>query len=521
MSFWKARADAQDRYRRELYAGVIIGVHSNGTYDVALPGLPEPVYGVLNGSEIAFQEGNRVIIQRAGDRHTWQIHASMGRVAPGTRAVNPDAVLDVPPLVYWDGLARADSDETTIAGYVDAHTWPLSALEQSGAADGQVPCWSAAAQAWVPGASTGGGGGVDVAALEGLAAATLASVIGHESPMVITPAGVGSWMMGDAYAVHPTQCRGAHIYDHTAIHALRQGAFHRTVTTLAYWKMDESVAWEPALDASLRNNDLMACGFDESILSNFYMARQMNGAWSYGQANSLPTLNLDQLSLHAWVKPTTLGNTMIFYQAGTGSLEFCENGTRLRCYLVSTSQGTVYAEATVDPQALCDGAWHYLAAVYDGSSIQLYLDGAAVGAPAALSGGLTAPATSNCYVGVHAPTWTGWSRYFHGAIQEICIASRPYSATEIAQIWAGRTLHQAVIGPVTAPQPWRHVMVGYLAENEATLTDFAVSGDDGVTWIPVVPWQWATAETASESWLVRATVYGLTDVTRLGLIGMA
>lgn len=120
MSFWKSRADRQDRYRRELFTGVISAVNADGTYDVLLPGSDEAVRGVANAAGVRFQVGNRVVVHRLAGREAWQLYAAVGSAAP-TGYTDPGALIDPQPLVYWGALARTAADPTTVTGYLDGY----------------------------------------------------------------------------------------------------------------------------------------------------------------------------------------------------------------------------------------------------------------------------------------------------------------------------------------------------------------------------------------------------------------
>jgi hypothetical protein len=220
-----------------------------------------------------------------------------------------------------------------------------------------------------------------------------------------------------------------------------------------------------------------------------------------------------------WIKPDTLANSpLLFYQAGSASLQFDEAGTRLRMYVVTG--GAAYAEAVTDPAALCDGNWHYLAGVYDGGAIRLYVDGVATGTTPGISGNIAPGSAANCFIGVYAPGWTGPSRFFDGWLDEIRISTTPATAGEIAATWATRDTHEAVTSRCTAPAPWRRVMLSSVEVLNGGSASYAVSADDGATWTPATPWTWTTVETPGTQWRIRATVAGLANIKRLGLVGM-
>jgi hypothetical protein len=96
------------------------------------------------------------------------------------------------------------------------------------------------------------------------------------------------------------------------------------------------------------------------------------------------------------------------------------------------------------------GEWHHLAFVVQGESCGLYVDGVAAGDP----GG--APITNRTPIEGVVGSVDGYSRPFHGAIDELRVYSRAFSAEEIAAVYAG-------MAPADAEQ-----LVLYLPFDEAS-----------------------------------------------------
>jgi hypothetical protein len=89
--------------------------------------------------------------------------------------------------------------------------------------------------------------------------------------------------------------------------------------------------------------------------------------------------------------------------------------------------------STVD---VLDGNWHHLCGTWDGSNVQLYVDGVSQG-----SVPLTNPANNNRPLNF-AYSWGGTggpTRFFRGLLDEVSIYNRALSATEIQQIYAAGT----------------------------------------------------------------------------------
>lgn len=517
MSFWKARADRQDRYRRELYTGVIVACHADGSYDVTLPGVAEPVRRVPNSGDVQFQTGNRVVLQRLADRSTWQIQLPVTGAAPA-RYTDPGAMVNPPPLVYWGGLARSAAEADTVAAYVDGKRWPLAALLPSGAGEGQVPQWSTAAGAWVP--ATVAGEGTSPEALRLSAAAALAGLIGQATRPLVIPTGVGGWLMDRVDDTDPALSRGAHVYTAAYQQDVRAGAYPVTPSTLAYWKMDEVALNDLVIDCSGNGRHATPIMLTAGGSGQFHRARRFDGLAGYAFGPAVPMENVNSLSLEVWVKPGSVADLrMLLHQSNTTSMSLRDAGTLLRCYLL-TNGTSGYADAPLNPAVLTDGNWHYLAAVYTGTQLQLYVDGQPAGNPAAVSGTLRPCDGSGCYLGVYVPNWGGTSYFYDGYMEEFRISREALTAGQIAETWAARTVRAAVMRPHTFPMPCRTVMLGAVATLNGGTASYAVSPDAGATWLPIDPWEWQSVAAPAPTWHVRATLTGAAEVKRLGLLGM-
>ena len=86
------------------------------------------------------------------------------------------------------------------------------------------------------------------------------------------------------------------------------------------------------------------------------------------------------------------------------------------------------------------GQWHHVAATYDGTQIQMYLDGQPSGLPTPASGSIS-PMRPTSFVAIgsedgrlYCPECTA-NRYYHGLIDEADMFNRAVTATEIAAIY--------------------------------------------------------------------------------------
>jgi hypothetical protein len=514
MTFWKTRADRQDRYRREIFMGEVTAAHADGACDVLLPGGEHVVARVPNISGIAFQAGNRVVLQRLPGRQSWQITGGTQGGAPVTY-VNPNATLGPAPDGTWEGLARTADDPTGIAAYVDTRQWPLAALTQSGAEDGQVPLWKADAGAWVAGSPAAGGVSLDH--LRAPAASGLASLLNGAGAIPVD--GIGAWYMSGDADMDNGAGRGAFCYANR-LGDLRRGAFWPETCVLAYWKMDELSGTESITDCSLGQRDLTPYNLS-AVPSLFFGSRVFNGTSSYAVCPAIDLTAQDRLSVMLWVRPMAMAPSQyLLYQYNGICVNTAGNGAYLQ-FSVTTANGTRYALARFpDGVNLADGQWHFIACVYTGAQLIMYLDGVQLGDPVSHAGTIlsAAPATS-LYLGVYAPHWGGqWGYFYNGAMAEVIITPAVSSAAVIDSIWANRATGTVVSSRVLTPVPCRYGMLGERHLSIDGSVAYELSSDNGATWTPAEPWCWTRLPEDGTEWRARVLVTGRTMVKRLGFL---
>lgn len=113
---------------------------------------------------------------------------------------------------------------------------------------------------------------------------------------------------------------------------------------------------------------------------------QFDGVDNYMIAPAVDLTSANQLTIEAWIQPTSLSPpaTSVVLQQGTDFfLGFRNNGAALVFSLPTFSPAGYFANqevaATVDPAAIVDGRWHHLAGTYSGNALRLYVDGSLVG----------------------------------------------------------------------------------------------------------------------------------------------
>ncbi len=164
---------------------------------------------------------------------------------------------------------------------------------------------------------------------------------------------------------------------------------------------------------------------------------QFNGTTAsvtMGDVNALD--GLTRFTVSAWVKTTATGEKHIVdksacdgatnggpFEFGTGF--FTAGRATFIVYRTSGPSTFVYAESSA---SVTDGAWHFIAGVYDGTSLLVYVDGALAGTTAAA--GLTMPATANALeLGGHC---NGNAYPWAGSVDDVRLYGRALSAAELA-----------------------------------------------------------------------------------------
>jgi hypothetical protein len=84
--------------------------------------------------------------------------------------------------------------------------------------------------------------------------------------------------------------------------------------------------------------------------------------------------------------------------------------------------------------AVPPGSWHYIAATYDGSNVQFYIDGASAGS-CTLSHTPNTTLSGSAAIGVISPSLP--DEFFNGSIDQVKFSSGAKSATEIYNYYHG------------------------------------------------------------------------------------
>jgi Concanavalin A-like lectin/glucanases superfamily/Immunoglobulin domain/Lectin C-type domain/Chitobiase/beta-hexosaminidase C-terminal domain len=183
------------------------------------------------------------------------------------------------------------------------------------------------------------------------------------------------------------------------------------------------------------------------VRADFRYALSFNGTNSFVGTRPIDLRLASGVTLEAWIKPTALTNTTyseIIRQQGIATdpdwiLSFQNKGTILSFGLKTLG---VYQElhTAVNPADFVDGAWHHVAATYDGVTKTLYRDGLAL-ASASQSGSISFTGTTNAIATSPMP-WP--SEFFQGVIDEVRVWSSARSAVQI---------NGSMLTPLTGSEP--------------------------------------------------------------------
>jgi hypothetical protein len=201
---------------------------------------------------------------------------------------------------------------------------------------------------------------------------------------------------------------------------------------VGYWKLDEA-SGASARDASGTGNagtlsstvkwtsGSGSVGFDNPAAASF------DGASAYVTAGttSLPATNAAQ-TISAWVNIASAPGTSSIVSM-TGASSAVKLGLSASTLRVIRNDGT----ALISTTAPSTGAWHHVLYTWDGSANNLYVDGVAV-APTATAH--DSGAVSGAFIGASSAS----ADFFNGKIDDVRIYSTALTATQIAQLAAGR-----------------------------------------------------------------------------------
>ncbi|KUG09048.1 hypothetical protein ASU33_19685 [Solirubrum puertoriconensis] len=137
-------------------------------------------------------------------------------------------------------------------------------------------------------------------------------------------------------------------------------------------------------------------------------------------ATATVPLGNSSYTIEAWIKPTQMGNYGII---GWGNYGTTNQVNALRLYSGGLNNYW-WANDLLAPTANLTGAWHHVAATFDGTTRTLYLDGVAIGSDTPT--GHAVPNANNLRIGS-----TNNGEYFPGSIDEVRVWNVARTAAEL------------------------------------------------------------------------------------------
>ena len=203
----------------------------------------------------------------------------------------------------------------------------------------------------------------------------------------------------------------------------------------AHWKFDEG-AGATGSDSSGNGNTGTLQGNPTWTAGHSSFAVNLNGSTQYVSAPNLDVSG-SAITLAAWVRfssfPSGIDQRIISKSTGASEadhywmLSHVGGGQqRLRFRLKTGGTTTTLVATTGD---LAANTWYHAAAVYDGSTMRLYLDGGLVGS-SSKSGAISTNASVPVNIGRNPPSYG----YLSGAVDDVRIYSEALSGGEILAI---------------------------------------------------------------------------------------
>ncbi len=251
---------------------------------------------------------------------------------------------------------------------------------------------------------------------------------------------------------------------------------------VSWWAAEGS-----ALDSNGTNNGTLMNGATFAA-GKTGQAFSFDGINDYVKIPKSPSLDVGgQVTIDFWMKadPSTPIGSQI---AGLVTSDFYGveiGGSPLGVILFMSVNNGASFPATPGGLTFPAGEWHHVAATYDGSKLQMYLDGQPAGSPTLVSGAIS-PMRANSFVTIGSEdgrTTCGdciGSRYFKGQIDEVDIFNRALSASEIAAIYAAGANGKCGLAPAIVASPQNQT------NNFGTIATFTV----GAGGTPPLSYQW-------------------------------
>jgi hypothetical protein len=245
------------------------------------------------------------------------------------------------------------------------------------------------------------------------------------------------------------------------------------------WPLNDGTGFTASDLSGFDNAGTLVNGPIWTTNSDGVVGLSFNGTGQYVSIPDSPSLDpTSQITVGAWINATDWdgNNTILQKSVGTSNDQYQlgDQGGELTFDLAGIGSVSATLPST--------GAWHYVAATYDGADIDLYVDGTMVTQEAA-SGSLAVTAGS-LEIG-DKPGSTSNSDSFNGTIENVSIYGTALSADQIAVNATAPTItSDASVTDSTLADTNTDVMVGAISANgldNLTYTWSTVSAPTGAT----------------------------------------
>lgn len=202
---------------------------------------------------------------------------------------------------------------------------------------------------------------------------------------------------------------------------------------VGYWRMGEATGSSAADSSGASNVGIYTGGVTlnatGALTTDSDTAATFNGSTAYISVTDSPSLfGSAQVTAEAWVKATSwVSAASIVDRKTTGNvggytLEPANSSGQIN-FWVDIGGTWFYAQSAI---GLTTGAWHYVAGVYDGAAIRVYVDGALSGSTSA-AGSVNNPSGPQFAIGKNVSS----SIYFNGSIDEVAVYPYALPASRI------------------------------------------------------------------------------------------
>ncbi|HEY8402899.1 MAG TPA: LamG-like jellyroll fold domain-containing protein [Cytophagaceae bacterium] len=178
---------------------------------------------------------------------------------------------------------------------------------------------------------------------------------------------------------------------------------------------------------------------------NTSMAMSFDGSNQYFSAGNYASFQgMQRFTISVWFKTSVLKNQMLVAKhSGGNDGEFYFGPTsdgKIRFVHINSSNNRVDGDFTF---AYNDNQWHHAVAVYNGSTMEVFMDGNSIGAIAHT--GNTKSTTNPLRIGYYS----GSDWFFNGQLDEVHIYNRALNASEIAALGRNTFIKVGNISPVS------------------------------------------------------------------------